>query len=77
MLDLYDYNKANGTLDTNFFAPVTGIVRPDSKELFEIIFIKGRDSVSVASDNNIFLLNDDFGVRRVPDIKSIKLLIQD
>lgn len=77
LLRLYDMNKANGALDINFFHATNGIVRPESKELFEIIFIKGRDSVSVASDNNIFLLNTQFGVRRVPDITSIKSLIQD
>lgn len=77
LLALYDYCLSNGTLDTNFFNSATGLVRPDSKELFEIIFVKDRTQVTVASGNNMFDLTDEFGVRRVPDIKSIKALIQE
>lgn len=77
LLAIYDYNATHGTLDKNFYDPVTGIVRPDSKELFEIIFIKGRAQVAVDSGNNIFDLTHEFGVRRVPNILAIKGMISD
>lgn len=76
LLAIYDDKLAHGDIDSLYNPIQGGIVRKDARELFEIIFIDGRSKVAVSSGNNVFALDEEFGVRRVPDIQSIKSLIK-